>query len=42
MVFAAYVLENGLCYPGVGHLQPILSNIIKQRMLIDTLIITKR
>ena len=42
MVFAAYLLENALFYPGVGHLQPILSNIIKQRMLIDTLIITKR
>ena len=41
MVFAAYLLENALCYPWVGYLQPVLSNIIKQRMLIDTLIITK-
>ena len=41
MVFVAYLLENALCYPWVGYLQPVLSNIIKQRMLIDTLIITK-
>ena len=23
MVFVAYLLENAICFPGVGHLQPI-------------------